>query len=155
MDDLRIRRGTRWSSQIWQKSAKIVNRVHAESCAQNQKSKKRGILSSFQARRARSKSIYQARSLRTSLRERDRAAYAPAPSPGRPHTRVYHFTYRALALFGIRLAQVPGVVGLSTAPPPFPRFTHSAEALPKFAQPPVATRASDVVRERVRAQESD
>ena len=100
-------------------------------------------------------SVYQARSLRTSLRERDQAACAPAPSPGRPHTRVYHFTYRALALFGIILAQVPGVDGLSTAPPPFPRFTHSAEALPKFAQPPVATRASEVVRERVRARESD
>ena len=158
MGHLKMARGTRWSSQILQEVPRIVSRVHAQSCPRNQKSKKRGNLSSFQASKSKESkepSVYQARSLRTSLRERDQAAYAPAPSPGRPHTRVYHFTYRALALFGIRLAQVPGVDGLSTAPPPFPRFTHSAEALPKFAQPPVATRASEVVRERVRARESD
>ena len=104
MRHLRMSRGTRWSSQNLQKMPNFVSRVHAESCPRNQKSKKRGNLNSFQARRARrvrSKCIYQTRSLRTSLRERDRAAYAPAPSPGRPHTHVHRFPFRALALSGV------------------------------------------------------
>ena len=103
MGHLKMARTTRWSSQILQKSAKNVSRVHAESCPQNQKSKKRGHLSSFQprrARRARSPSTYQARSLRESLRARDRATYAPAPPPGRPHTHARTLSFRALKLFG-------------------------------------------------------
>ena len=101
MEHLRMSRRTRWSSQNLQKMSNFVSRVHAESCPQNQKSKKRGHLSSFQPRRARSFSIYQARSLRESLRVRDRAAYAPAPSPGRPHTHVHCFLFRALVLSGV------------------------------------------------------
>ena len=101
---LRMSRGTRWSSQNLQKIPNFVSRVHAESCPRNQKSKKRGNLSSFQPRRARrprSLSIYQARSLHESLRVRDRAAYAPVPSPGRPHTHVHCFPFRALVLSGV------------------------------------------------------
>ena len=102
MEHLRMSRRTRWSSQILQKMSNFVNRVHAESCPQNQKSKKRGHLSSFQprrARRARSLSTYQARSLRESLRVRDQATYAPAPPPGRPHTHMHSFIQSLCALW--------------------------------------------------------
>ena len=155
---LRMTSGTRWPSQNLQKMSKIVSRVHGQSCPRIQKTKKRGHLHSFQARRAKeSKStcVYQARSLCGRLRERDRATYAPAPSPGRSHTRAPSFQIQSLRAPWGSLAQVLGVVGLSTAPPPFPRFTYSAEALPKFAQPPVATRVSDEARERVRERERD
>ena len=103
MRHLRMSRGTRWSSQNLQKMPNFVSCVHNESCPQNQKSKKKGHLSSFQpskARRARSTSTYQARSLCVRLRARDRATYAPAPQPGRPHTHVHYFLFRALELFG-------------------------------------------------------
>ena len=100
MRHLRMSRGTRWSSQNLQKMPNFVSHVHAESCPQNQKSKKRGHLSSFQPRRARSPSTYQARSLRVSLRARDRATYAAAPPPCRPHTHARTLSFKALELFG-------------------------------------------------------
>ena len=103
MRHLRMSRETRWSSQNLQKMPNFVSRVHNESCPQNQKSKKRGHLSSFQpskARRARSTSVYQARSLSVRLRARDRATYAPASPPGRPHAHAHTLSFKALELFG-------------------------------------------------------
>ena len=51
------------------------------------------------------------------------------------------FSLEPLSSLGSLDTGTPGVVGLGFAPPPFPHCTRSAEALPKFSQPPVVTRA--------------
>ena len=97
MGHLKIARGTRWSSQILQKVPRIVSRVH-----ETRKAKKEVILAHFnQARqgRARSTSVYQARSLRV----RSAHKYEWYTPPHRHlvgHAHTHTISFKALVLSG-------------------------------------------------------
>ena len=84
-----------------------------------------------------------------------RATYTLAAALGRSHPCTQLFLFSSPRAPWVVRYRYLGVVGLSSAPPPFSYFTSSAEALPKFVQPPVVTRAREVVRVQARERESD
>ena len=125
-----------------QKGSKIVSRVHAESCPGNQKSKKKRqnklilcIQSKRRARRAKSKACVRLESAYTPL-----IRYHPH-SVGHPHTRTHSLLIKPLRSVGrLDTSTQGGRPEHSSAA--ISQCTSSAKALPKFLQPPVATRAS-------------